>query len=42
MNQGYSDLQPVAELAARNQQLMTLSQELYNKMGRGRHPMTLY
>jgi hypothetical protein len=31
-NQGYTDLQPVADLAARNQQLMTLSQELYNKI----------
>ncbi|MFP6849326.1 MAG: hypothetical protein VCA57_11535 [Pseudomonas sp.] len=31
-NQGYTDLRPVADLAARNQQLMTLSQELYNKI----------
>ncbi len=30
--QGYTDLQPVADLAARNQQLMSLSQELYNKI----------
>lgn len=32
MNQGYTDLQPVTDLAARNQQLMTLSQELYGKI----------
>jgi len=31
-SQGYTDLQPVADLAARNQQLMTLSQELYDKI----------
>lgn len=31
-NQGYTDLQPVADLAARNQQLMALSQELYSKI----------
>lgn len=31
-SQGYTDLQPVADLAARNQQLMSLSQELYNKI----------
>ena len=31
-SQGYTDLQPVADLAARNQQLMTLSQELYSKI----------
>ncbi|MEX6502479.1 hypothetical protein [Pseudomonas zhanjiangensis] len=30
--QGYTDLQPVADLADRNQQLMSLSQELYNKI----------
>lgn len=30
--QGFTDLQPVADLAGRNQQLMSLSQELYNKM----------
>ena len=30
--QGYTDLQPVADLAARNQQLMSLSQELYSKI----------
>ncbi|MFZ3152858.1 hypothetical protein [Pseudomonas sp.] len=32
MNQGYTDLQPVTDLAVRNQQLMTLSQELYGKI----------
>ena len=31
-NQGYTDLQPVADLATRNQQLMSLSQELYIKI----------
>ncbi|MGG5872917.1 hypothetical protein [Pseudomonas peli] len=31
-SQGFTDLQPVADLAARNQQLMTLSQELYTKI----------
>jgi hypothetical protein len=31
-SQGYTDLQPVADLAARNQQLMTLSRELYSKI----------
>lgn len=31
-SQGYTDLQPVADLATRNQQLMTLSQELYDKI----------
>lgn len=31
-SQGYTDLQPVADLAARNQHLMTLSQELYSKI----------
>ncbi|NQD94610.1 hypothetical protein HP532_18350 [Pseudomonas sp. CrR25] len=31
-NQGYTDLQPVADLASRNHQLMTLSQELYSKI----------
>jgi hypothetical protein len=31
-SQGYTDLQPVADLAARNQQLMNLSQELYSKI----------
>ncbi|MDH1261561.1 MULTISPECIES: hypothetical protein [unclassified Pseudomonas] len=31
-NQGYTDLQPVADLAARNQQLIALSQELYSKI----------
>ena len=31
-NQGYTDLQPVADLAARNQQLLVLSQELYSKI----------
>jgi hypothetical protein len=31
-SQGYTDLQPVANLAARNQQLMALSQELYSKI----------
>lgn len=31
-SQGYTDLQPVADLAARNQQLMSLSQELYGKI----------
>ncbi|PTS83511.1 hypothetical protein DBR00_13430 [Pseudomonas sp. HMWF032] len=31
-NQGYTDLQPVADLATRNQQLMNMSQELYNKI----------
>lgn len=31
-SQGYTDLQPVADLAARNQQLLALSQELYNKI----------
>lgn len=30
--QGFTDLQPVADLAGRNQQLMGLSQELYNKV----------
>lgn len=30
--QGYTDLQPVADLAARNQQLMALSQTLYSKI----------
>lgn len=30
--QGFTDLQPVADLAARNQQLMSLSQELYTKI----------
>ncbi|WP_339082494.1 hypothetical protein [Pseudomonas sp. TMP9] len=31
-SQGYTDLQPVADLAARNQQLLVLSQELYSKI----------
>jgi hypothetical protein len=31
-SQGYTELQPVADLAARNQQLMALSQELYSKI----------
>ncbi len=31
-SQGYTDLQPVADLAGRNQQLMALSQELYTKI----------
>jgi hypothetical protein len=31
-NQGYTDLQPVADLTARNQQLMALSQALYSKI----------
>lgn len=31
-SQGYTDLQPVADLAARNQQLMVLSQELYARI----------
>lgn len=31
-SQGYTELQPVADLAARNQQLMDLSQELYTKV----------
>lgn len=31
-DQGYTDLQPVADLASRNQQLMTLCLELYNKI----------
>lgn len=30
--QGYTDLQPVADLAVRNQQLMALSQALYSKI----------
>ena len=30
--QGYTDLQPVADLASHNQQLMALSAELYNKI----------
>lgn len=30
--QGFTDLQPVADLAARNQQLLALSTELYNKI----------
>lgn len=31
-DQGYTDLQPVADLASRNQQLMSLCLELYNKI----------
>jgi len=31
-SQGYTDLQPVADLAARNQQLLALSQELYSRI----------
>lgn len=31
-SQGYTDLQPVADLASHNQQLMALSAELYNKI----------
>lgn len=31
-SQGFTDLQPVADLANRNAQLMSLSQELYSKM----------
>lgn len=31
-SQGYTDLQPVADLASRNQQLMSLSSELYSKI----------
>lgn len=31
-SQGFTDLQPVADLASRNQQLMALSQELYSKI----------
>ncbi len=42
--QGYTDLQPVADLAASNQQLMDLSQELYSKIqqesGHGVAPLT--
>jgi hypothetical protein len=31
-NQGYTDLQPVADLATRSQQLLALSTELYSKI----------
>jgi hypothetical protein len=41
--QGYTDLQPVADLASHNQQLMGLSTELYNKIQQesGRNVSTL-